>query len=77
MEMELQWAGAQVPMANMEFIQFHPTMLYDPGKPPFLITEALRGYGAKLVDSTGEEFIDPLKARDIASRAIMRKMRDE
>ena len=67
-------AGADV--ANMEFIQFHPTMLYDPGKPPFLITEALRGYGAKLVDSTGEEFIDPLKTRDIVSRAIVRKMRE-
>ncbi|MEE3232647.1 MAG: L-aspartate oxidase [Candidatus Latescibacterota bacterium] len=67
-------AGASV--ANMEFIQFHPTMFYDPGEPSFLITEALRGYGAKLIDRAGEEFIDPLKTRDIVSRAIVRNMRD-
>tara|TARA_B100001250_G_scaffold21044_1_gene17798 strand:+ start:8401 stop:9945 length:1545 start_codon:yes stop_codon:yes gene_type:complete len=66
-------AGARV--ANMEFIQFHPTMFYNPGEPPFLITEALRGYGAKLVDRGGGEFIDPLMTRDIVSRAIVRKMR--
>jgi L-aspartate oxidase len=62
---------------NMEFIQFHPTSLYDPGKKPsFLITEALRGYGAILKNFAGEKFMSrydsrgSLAPRDIVSRAI-------
>jgi L-aspartate oxidase len=62
---------------NMEFIQFHPTSLYDPGrKPSFLITEALRGYGAILKNIAGEQFMKrydsrgSLAPRDIVSRAI-------
>lgn len=62
---------------NMEFIQFHPTSLYDPGKKPsFLITEALRGYGAILKNVAGEKFMSrydsrgSLAPRDIVSRAI-------
>ena len=44
---------------NMEFIQFHPTTLYNPGeKPNFLITEAMRGFGAILRLQSGEEFMD-------------------
>ena len=46
---------------NMEFIQFHPTSLYNPGETPsFLITEALRGFGALLKNSKGEIWLDGL-----------------
>lgn len=72
-------AGARV--ANMEFLQFHPTMLFDPVRSSFLISEAVRGAGAVLVDSRGERFMEsehPLKdlaPRDIVTRAIDRRMK--
>ena len=66
---------------NMEFIQFHPTSLYHPAeKPNFLITEAMRGYGAILRLQNGEEFMDkyhPMKSlapRDVTARAIYTEM---
>ena len=66
---------------NMEFIQFHPTTLYHPGETPnFLITEAMRGFGAILRLQNGEEFMDryhPMKSlapRDVVARAIHREM---
>lgn len=67
-------AGAEV--GNMEFVQFHPTMFHDPDGPAFLITEALRGHGAEVVDERGYAFTDPLATRDIVSRAIARHMRN-
>ena len=67
-------AGAGV--GNMEFTQFHPTMLYDPDGPSFLVSEALRGYGAVLVNGRGEAFTESLKTRDVVSRAIVAQMQE-
>lgn len=67
---------------GMEFIQFHPTALYQPGKKAsFLITEALRGSGAKLLNLAGEAFMErydtrlELAPRDIVARAIDNEMK--
>lgn len=67
-------AGATI--RDMEFVQFHPTALAVEGAPRFLISEAVRGEGAHLVDAKGERFVftyDPrgeLAPRDIVSRAV-------
>ncbi|MCS7204647.1 MAG: L-aspartate oxidase [Leptospiraceae bacterium] len=72
-------AGATI--TNMEFYQFHPTSLYSPNQPPFLITEALRGYGAKLLNIDGEPFMHryderlELAPRDVVARAIDAEMK--
>ncbi|WP_327147520.1 L-aspartate oxidase [Nocardia sp. NBC_01329] len=75
------WAGAAV--ADLEFVQFHPTVLYTPdgfGRQP-LISEAVRGEGARLVDSRGDSVtagVHPrgdLAPRDVVSRAIAARMR--
>jgi L-aspartate oxidase len=58
-------AGAA--LADLEFVQFHPTALVDDG---FLLSEALRGEGALLVDDGGKRFTDELAPRDVVARAI-------
>src|SRR5947207_6688423 len=70
-------AGARV--ADLEFVQFHPTALNCPGAPRFLISEALRGEGALLVNDRGEAFMAryhpdaDLAPRDIVARSIARE----
>jgi L-aspartate oxidase len=72
--------GARV--ADLEFIQFHPTALNLSGVPRFLISEALRGEGARLVNSTGEAFMSryhpggDLAPRDVVARSIVREETD-
>lgn len=60
--------GAAV--ADLEFVQFHPTALHHPAMPRPLLSEALRGHGALLRDPKGERFVDELAPRDRVSRAI-------
>jgi len=64
--LEAARAGAHV--ADLEFVQFHPTVFAGPH--PFLITEALRGAGAHVVDAAGERFIDELLPRDQVAVAL-------
>ena len=71
-------AGAQ--LQDMEFVQFHPTSLFLPSSPPFLLSEAMRGEGGQLRNSRGEPFMHryhPMGAmapRDIVARAIWAEM---
>jgi L-aspartate oxidase len=68
---------AGVAVADIEFVQFHPTALHHPAMPRPLLSEALRGHGALLRDAHGDRFIDELLPRDRVSRAIAARMRDE
>jgi L-aspartate oxidase len=71
-------AGAA--LADLEFVQFHPTTLYDPGKPAFLISEAVRGFGAELVLPGGKPFMHQyhrrgsLAPRDVVAQAMHHEM---
>jgi L-aspartate oxidase len=67
-------------LADMEFVQFHPTSLYLPSSPPFLLSEAIRGEGGRLRNIKGELFMHryhpdgPLAPRDVVARAIWSEM---
>ncbi|MDQ6986281.1 MAG: L-aspartate oxidase, partial [Mariprofundaceae bacterium] len=72
---------AGCPVMNLEFVQFHPTCLYNPGGSTTLLTEALRGEGALLTDANGRPFMadyddrGELAPRDIVARAIDHEMK--
>ena len=66
---------ARVPVADVEFMQFHPTALAHPAMPRPLLSEALRGHGAILRDANGEQFVDELAPRDVVARAMTARMR--
>jgi len=68
---------AGVPVADVEFVQFHPTALHHAAMPRPLISEALRGHGAVLRDGAGNRFVDELLPRDLVSRAIAVKLAEE
>ena len=74
-------AGAE--LADMEFYQFHPTAFYYPNAPRFLLSEALRGEGAYLINNKGERFMEryhpllELAPRDVVARAIAHESMDE
>lgn len=68
---------AGVAVADVEFVQFHPTALHHPAMPRPLLSEALRGHGALLRDARGERFVDELQPRDVVSRAMMRRMLEQ
>ena len=66
-------AGAT--LADLELVQFHPTAVVGSnGADGFLVTEAIRGEGARLLDAAGERFVDELAPRDEVARAVARQM---
>ncbi len=69
--------GAGAAVADLELIQFHPTAVTAvKGREGFLITEAIRGEGATVLDDNGERFVDELAPRDEVALAIHRKMKE-
>jgi L-aspartate oxidase len=64
-------------VADLEFVQFHPTALHHPAMPRPLLSEALRGHGALLRDVHGERFVDELLPRDRVSMAIMATLAEQ
>lgn len=75
----MAWRAGAV-LADMEFIQFHPTALLLPDAPRFLISEAVRGEGARLLNAKGDRFMPSyhpqgdLAPRDVVSRAIVKEL---
>jgi L-aspartate oxidase len=70
-------AHAGADLADLEFVQFHPTALASDRGDGFLITEAIRGEGALLVDDAGERFVDELAPRDQVALAIQHVLRSD
>jgi L-aspartate oxidase len=70
-------AGAE--LSDMEFIQFHPTALDGPARPMHLVSEAVRGEGAILIDEAGRRFLEgaDLAARDIVARAVWKHLAED
>ncbi len=68
---------AGVAVADVEFMQFHPTALHHPAMPRPLLSEALRGHGALLRDARGERFVDELSPRDVVSKAMTARMLEQ
>ena len=76
----MAWQAGAV-IRDLEFVQFHPTALMLPGAPHFLISEAVRGEGARLVDDRGDSPVallagGDLAPRDAVSRALVQRMRE-
>jgi L-aspartate oxidase len=67
-------AAAGATLADLEFVQFHPTAVVGNGADGFLVTEAIRGEGARLLDAAGERFVDELAPRDEVARAVAQQM---
>lgn len=74
-------AGCEI--VDLEFIQFHPTALYNPNGPAFLVSEAVRGEGAYLINTKGERFmmgkypLAELSPRDVVAQAIYREIQKQ
>lgn len=74
-------AGCEI--VDLEFIQFHPTALYNPNGPAFLVSEAVRGEGAHLINAKGERFMKDkyplaeLSPRDVVAQAIYRELQKQ
>ena len=66
-------AGAA--LADMEFVQFHPTALVSSERDGFLVTEAIRGEGARLLNASGDRFVDELAPRDEVALAVQAQLR--
>ena len=67
-----------VKVENTNYVQFHPTTLYSKGRGrKFLISESVRGEGARLIDARGERFVNELLPRDVVTEAIKEKMKEE
>jgi len=68
---------AGIPVADVEFMQFHPTALHHPQMPRPLLSEALRGHGALLRDANGARFVDELASRDVVAKAMTARMLEQ
>ncbi|HUR17575.1 MAG TPA: FAD-binding protein [Acidimicrobiales bacterium] len=68
---------AGVAVADIEFVQFHPTALHHPAMPRPLLSEALRGHGALIRDTNGGRFVDEMQPRDVVSMAMTARMLEQ